>query len=361
MSDEGLHEGQEVIEQGDLKLLESAIRESGRSTIGEFLSYIREKRGISYEDIDRMTRIGPRWIMAIENSEWSIYPSLIYAKGHIRGYAEMLGIDGNVLIQHFQSEIEKAFPDESFHVHVHPIQNFNQIFQPSASKRERHGKKSLAVFIGILILLFIFGLSRILHRHIDRNTSLIPPPVTNPGILTPENHPGAKLFAPAAVSPSSQSDQSGSSGLGEPANSVTGSPSSTPRESETSAKNFDDQVNVPQEPGVVQKPSGSSPAHQGKVKIAVNAVTKKTTVPVDFRLKVVAVRDTWVGIQVDGTKEIKIPLDRGQWHIFHGKKSFRITTDDGGSLLLYLNTQKIGKAGEDDQPVYGRLITLNPE
>ncbi len=359
MSDEELHEGQKVLEQGDLKFLESEIQESGRLTIGEFLSYIREKKGISYEDIDRVTRIGPRWIMAIENSEWSIYPSLIYAKGHIRGYAEMLGIDGNNLIQHFQSEIEKAFPDESFH--VHPIQNFNQIFQPSASKRERHGKKGLAVFIGILILLFIFGLSRILHRHPDRNTSLIPPPVTNPGILTPENHPGAKPFTPAAASPSPQSEQSGSSGMGEPANSVNGSSFSTVKETDQSAKNFDNQANPPQEPSGVNNPPGTPPQHQEKAKTAMNGVTTKKTVPIDFRLKIVAVRDTWVGIQVDGSKEIKIPLDQGQWHIFHGKKSFRITTDDGGSLLLYLNTHKIGKAGEDDQPVYGRLITLNPD
>lgn len=359
MSDEELHEGQEVIEQDDLKLLENEIRKSGGSTIGEFLSYIREKKGISYEDIDRVTRIGPRWIMAIENSEWSIYPSLIYAKGHIRGYAEMLGIDGNNLIQHFQSEIEKAFPDESFH--VHPIQNFNQIFQPSASKRERHGKKGLAVFIGILILLFIFGLSRILHRHLDRNTSLIPPPVTNPGILTPENHPGAKTFTPSAMPPSSQSGQSVSSNPGEPANSVNGSSFSIGKESDQSAKDMGNQVSSPLESGGAQKTPDSLAPSREKMKAAMSGVAKKGSGPVDFRLKIIAVRDTWVGIQIDGTKEIKIPLDQGQWHIFHGKKSFRITTDDGGSLLLYLNTQKIGKAGEDDQPVYGRLITLNPE
>lgn len=72
-------------------------------------------------------------------------------------------------------------------------------------------------------------------------------------------------------------------------------------------------------------------------------------------LKVEAVRDTWVGVQVDGRKKVEIPLDKGQWRIFHGK-TFRVSTDDGGSLLLYLNKGKLGKAGPDDQPVVGKLI-----
>lgn len=353
MSDEELQEGQDVVNQDNSNSLEREIQESGESTIGGFLAYVRDKKRITYEDIDRITRIGPRWITAIENSEWSIYPSLIYAKGHIRGYSEMLGIDGNKLLQHFHDEMEKAFPDESFH--VHPIQNFNQIFQPTSSKRDRSSKKGLAVFIGILILLFIFGLSRILHRHFDRSASLIPPPVANPGILTPENHPGAKTFTPAGESSSGQTP----SGESESSSSPSGTgPVAEQNESKNTLDGPKSQTAPITQSGVPSNPSQSSEALPEEQKTTKALMAKKSVVPADFRLKVVAVRDTWVGIQLDGTKEIKLPLDQGQWHIFHAKKSFRITTDDGGSLVLYLNALKIGKAGEDDQPVYGRLISV---
>jgi cytoskeleton protein RodZ len=353
VSDEELQEGQDVVERDNSNSLEREIQESGKSTIGGFLAYVREKKRMSYEDIDKVTRIGPRWITAIENSEWSIYPSLIYAKGHIRGYSEMLGIDGNVLLQHFHEEMEKAFPDESFH--VHPIQNFNQIFQPTSSKRDRSSKKGLAVFIGILILLFIFGLSRILHRHFDRNASLIPPPVANPGILTPENHPGAKTFTPSGESSNTQTPSGASEASSSLSNTV---PVAGQNETINTLDGAKSQTAPIAQPGVSANGSHSSGSVPEQQKTPKALMAKKTVVPSDFRLKVVAVRDTWVGIQIDGTKEVKIPLDQGQWHIFHAKKSFRITTDDGGSLMLYLNAQKIGKAGDDDQPVYGRLISI---
>lgn len=337
MSDEEFRE--ESPESAEMAKLQREVESSGAKTIGDFLSHTRKRMKLSLEDVDRTSRIGPRWIDAIESGEWSLYPSLIYAKGHIKGYAAILGLDGALLIEHFKSELAKAFPDENFH--IHPVQNINQIYQPTAQRKERSGGSRFILMLVLAVLFLVFLISRLLHPHGEPRVSIIPPPVPNAGILTPENHPGAKTIAPGSA--------------------TLGAPDSTRTQPGQSAGN---PMNAPSVEGAVPTPSAGSPTGKPSTLAATshgNGAQGAIKRPVDYALKVVAIRDTWIGISIDGKKSVNVPLDQGQWRIFHGKVNFRISTDDGGSLMLYLDKNKIGKAGEDDQPVTGRLIKLTSD
>ena len=105
-------------------------------------------------------------------------------------------------------------------------------------------------------------------------------------------------------------------------------------------------------------PTGNAPANSSSVKNA-PAAGKRDKIPTLNVLKVEATRDTWAEVRIDGGKEREITLDRGQWRLFHGK-TFRISTDDGGSLMLYMNKGRLGKAGADDQPVKEKLFGSIP-
>ncbi|MHB1286128.1 MAG: helix-turn-helix domain-containing protein [Leptospirales bacterium] len=340
MSDEEFREDSQ--ESSEVTKLQREIEKSGAKTIGEYLSFIRQKMGLSVEDLDRVSRIGPRWIDAIESGEWSTYPSLIYAKGHIKGYATVLGLDGSALIEQFHSELEQAFPDEKFH--VHPVQNINQIYQPTSHRKERTIGNRI-IFMAVLAVLFlVFLISRLLHHHGEQQASFIPAPVPNPGILTPENHPGAKTIPPGSTT---LAPSSGNTGSSQPEQAPNPQVSNHPLSTSTTPNN----VGSPSDSPTIKPSTGVNPS-KGSNNLA------KAARPVDYVLKVVALRDTWIGISTDGKRNINIPLDQGQWRIFHGKQNFRISTDDGGSLMLYLGKNKLGKAGEDDQPVKDRLIKL---
>ncbi|MHB1604918.1 MAG: helix-turn-helix domain-containing protein [Leptospirales bacterium] len=323
-------------ESQEMTKIRQSIEDSGTKTIGDFLSYTRKKMGLSLEDVDRISRIGPRWIDAIEAGEWSLYPSLIYAKGHIKGYATVLGLDGGLVIDNFRTELVQAFPDENFH--IHPVQNINQIYQPTAQRKEHTAGTRIIFMVVLAVLFLIFVVSRLLHSHGGQRTSMVPSPVSNAGILTPENHPGAKTIPP------------GSTTLGTP--NQNGQPSSSSPVSPSAPL------------GTITTPSIDTPStntQSGAVPKSPVPNKVKPTRPVDYVLKVVALRDTWIGISTDGKKNVNIPLDKGQWRVFHGKKNFRVSTDDGGSLMLYLDKNQLGKAGEDDQPVRQRLINLTPD
>jgi cytoskeletal protein RodZ len=61
----------------------------------------REGLGVSLEDIAAETRIGSRFLIAIEKEEFHILPGGIFSRGFIRTYADRLGLDSERAVSDF--------------------------------------------------------------------------------------------------------------------------------------------------------------------------------------------------------------------------------------------------------------------
>ena len=61
-------------------------------TVGFMLKEAREKKGLTTSQVESTIKIREKFIIAIENDEFSILPSPSYAKGFVRNYAEFLGL-----------------------------------------------------------------------------------------------------------------------------------------------------------------------------------------------------------------------------------------------------------------------------
>lgn len=61
--------------------------------IGTILKEARESRGLSTQDVSRETNMIPRYVEALENEDYSVFPSETYAIGFLRSYAEYLNLD----------------------------------------------------------------------------------------------------------------------------------------------------------------------------------------------------------------------------------------------------------------------------
>jgi len=57
------------------------------------LSQARQARGLSLEDAERSTRIAKKFLIALEDHNYSIFPAPVYARGFLRSYCRYLGID----------------------------------------------------------------------------------------------------------------------------------------------------------------------------------------------------------------------------------------------------------------------------
>lgn len=68
------------------------------ATIGETLRAARERRGLSLSEASRLTRIAPRFLVALEEDDYGALPAPVYARGFLRSYATLLGLEPEPLV-----------------------------------------------------------------------------------------------------------------------------------------------------------------------------------------------------------------------------------------------------------------------
>ncbi len=67
--------------------------------IGEVLKDAREEKGITVTDVSAATRISKKYIQALEDNNFLLIPSQVYAKGFMKAYCEYLGLDPKPLVE----------------------------------------------------------------------------------------------------------------------------------------------------------------------------------------------------------------------------------------------------------------------
>lgn len=73
--------------------------------LGSFLKSERERKGLSLEQLTRITRLRIQYVEALENENWDRLPSPVFIRGFIKSYTKALGLDYREVISQFQSTI----------------------------------------------------------------------------------------------------------------------------------------------------------------------------------------------------------------------------------------------------------------
>lgn len=80
-------------------------------TVGSILREARETKGLTFDEIERATKIRTKFLKAIEADDYTILPTHAYAKGFVKNYGEYLGIPASTILAFFRrqtKEIGKA-------------------------------------------------------------------------------------------------------------------------------------------------------------------------------------------------------------------------------------------------------------
>ena len=72
-----------------------------RGIFGERLKRERELREVTPEEITSATRIGPRFLEALENEDWDKLPGGIFNRGFVRAIARYLGLDEEAFLAEY--------------------------------------------------------------------------------------------------------------------------------------------------------------------------------------------------------------------------------------------------------------------
>lgn len=83
------------------------------SELGNRLKQAREERSISLDDLQAMTKIQKRYLIGIEEGNYSIMPGNFYVRAFIKQYAEAVRLDPDRIFDEFKNEIPVVHTEEA--------------------------------------------------------------------------------------------------------------------------------------------------------------------------------------------------------------------------------------------------------
>ncbi|MGC1483025.1 MAG: RodZ domain-containing protein [Candidatus Acidiferrum sp.] len=168
-----------------------------RGNFGERLKREREMREVSLKEVTTATRIGSRFLDALENEEWEKLPGGIFNRGFVRAIARYLGLDEENLL----AEYDLAHGGQSLPV---PQPYENKIPRPPVWVPIIAVLALLAV-LGGLIAGGIYGWRRFsAHRAAKPSSTSLLPPQMRVGVA-PATPSGGVDPAMIAIAPASMS------------------------------------------------------------------------------------------------------------------------------------------------------------
>ncbi|KFN01383.1 helix-turn-helix domain-containing protein [Bacillus clarus] len=76
--------------------------------LGQRLKEAREAKGFSIDQLYEITKIQKRYLVTIEEGDYSILPGAFYARAFIKQYADAVGLNGEELLVEYQSTIPQS-------------------------------------------------------------------------------------------------------------------------------------------------------------------------------------------------------------------------------------------------------------
>lgn len=77
-------------------------------TVGSILKEARTAKKITLKDAESATRIREKFLAGIESDDYSSLPSISYAKGFVKNYAEYLGLDSTRVLAFFRRQTNEV-------------------------------------------------------------------------------------------------------------------------------------------------------------------------------------------------------------------------------------------------------------
>jgi transcriptional regulator with XRE-family HTH domain len=128
-------------------------------SVGETLSHARRSLGLSLDDVSADTRIRASVVASIENDEFGPCGGAVYARGHIRSIARVLGIDADPLIAEFDAAHPVELPPVAATVAPQPTD------PELLSRSARHRPNWTAAMATALAGICVFALVGLLVSH----------------------------------------------------------------------------------------------------------------------------------------------------------------------------------------------------
>jgi cytoskeletal protein RodZ len=167
-------------------------------TLGEELRRRREERGTTLAEISEATRIGTRFLKAIESDNFSVLPGGIYTRNFIRSYAERVGMEEDAAIALYHQQVSgqsgespQPSPAESTARPTREPQTRPETVAIRPNAPPRTNWSTIVIAAGVLLIILIIAVSLVqrLNRAQTEGETQSGRDSAAPAASTPPNQP----------------------------------------------------------------------------------------------------------------------------------------------------------------------------
>jgi len=170
--------------------------------IGQKLRNARIKKGYTIDDLQQITKIQKRYLIAIEEGQFDHLPGDFYVRAFIKQYSDAVGISSDDLLEEYKAEIPNSQPTQE---KTPEETKTRTIKEESNSFFSNLGNYIPQIVVGIVVLVIIgviaFGM---VHRNQSSSNVTIPKDNTTQTTKKTTKKPAKKTTKPAKKAATSE-------------------------------------------------------------------------------------------------------------------------------------------------------------
>jgi cytoskeleton protein RodZ len=299
-------------------------------SVGAHLREVRTRRGVSLDEIARLTRVAPRYLTALENDAFSELPAPVFVRGFVRAYCQALGEPPEEALAIYDAREGRA-PQASA--------------RPPAATRsfpaEPRGRGTVAVSFILLVILgmALFSVTLVIrpgdrHERLTADVRPEPPAAGSPGEPAPPVPAIGATPPPVSVPPRAVARPQAPPAPAPPVR--TGAPATPPG-------------------SVAPPPAETSPTRRPAPDI--EGVVGGVSSP--YRLIARTTESTWIRVRMGDGRSSDETVPPGEVREWVSDRPFTLTVGNAGGVSLELNGRALPPLGPRGA-VIPRLV-LPPE
>lgn len=146
------------------------------SELGLYLKEKREEQGLTLEELQKVTKIQKRYLVAIEEGNYDVLPGAFYARAFVKSYSEALGLDPDEVFHTYGAELPAPVQQTS------DLPSRSERLKPKSKQRAKKRSNVLSAFIGIVVLVVIALLIYVIVQAVSGSDSSGVSPEEEPSI-----------------------------------------------------------------------------------------------------------------------------------------------------------------------------------
>jgi cytoskeleton protein RodZ len=298
------------------------------ASVGAYLRELRTRRGVSLDEVARLTRVAPRYLTALENDAFSELPAPVFIRGFIRAYCQAMGLSPDEALGLYDGHEGRA---------AHPVVPATA---PPPVRSASHQARPRGTLVVSFVLLVILGMALFTVALVIRPGDRLERPVVE---ARRESLPAPP--PPAAGSSEASSETVTSAPLGQPA------PVSPPAAARPPVQ--------PAPPASAAAPRPGTPAPQAARPVAppqpeasparpsappnLEAVVGNVSSP--YRLIARTSESTWIRVRTDDGRSSDETIPAGEIREWVSNRPFTITVGNAGGVSFELNGRVLPPLG----------------